>query len=693
LKKRYTVAIFLIIFLIIPLPPLGAASQTGAETPHFARYAGATRYETALAIARDWPAAEAVVLARGDDFPDALAGAVLANSPEIEGPLLLTESARLTPGVLEEIQRLGATTVYLLGGPAAITEETASTLQDAGLTVRRLAGENRFATAAAVAREAVNFTDRVFLASGYSFADALSISSFAAAWDTPLLLTETDRLPPVTLEAIVATGAVQVTLIGGEGVVGPAVAAELIAAGYFVDRIAGADRYLTNAAVLEQLDFDHSTIVAATGAAFPDALAGSVLAARRFSPILLVPETTAAFSSPALSYLSTYRNSATAFYTLGGPGAVSVAVENFIRPPAIAAEPPPGADPGADPGVVADPEPTGTRRVSLQFWDGYSSPDAYRRLLGYVPEPLTDYVDILSPGLFAYNGSVGSVTYRDGLSSAAARDIVALGQSRGALVVPFVRGDGSQVDALLRDADRRAALVRDLLAATEEIGADGIMIDFEALADSTETALTALMRSLYAELNPQGKLTMIAVASRTSATTETWNSEFNYRDLADCNDYILVMAYDKHYTTSAPGPIAPLDWVRQVVAYITTQAPAEKVIMGMPYYGRDWWWSRSSNGWLSVAFGWAIATQTAAENGAEITRETTATDPIGIPTFKYVDKDGDNRTAYFDDAISWGAKLDLVDEFNLAGVGGWSMGWINDVSAPELWPLLHQRLR
>jgi putative cell wall-binding protein len=692
LKKRFTVTICLaLIFLFMtPAAALTADATTdgagGAAEPYFVRYAGETRYGTALAIARDWPAAAAVVLARGDDFPDALAGAVLANSPAVQGPLLLTESTRLTPGVIEEIQRLGAMTVFLLGGEGAVSENVAAALQNEGLTVRRLAGENRFATAAAIARESVEFTDRVCLASGYSIADALSISPFAAARGVPLLLTETERLPAATLEAIVASGAAQVTLIGGEGVIAPSVAAELTAAGYFVDRIAGADRYLTNAAVLEQLDFDHSAIVAATGAVFPDALAGSVLAAKRFNPILLTPADVSRFNAPALAYLNARRDSATAFYTLGGAGAVSAAMESFIRPTAAPA-PPPAADPGTG------PEPSGRRRVSLQFWDGYSNPDAYQRLLGFVPEPLTDYVDILSPGFFAYNGSAGAVTLRDGLSVAAARNIVALGQSRGARVVPFVRGDGSQIDALLKDPTRRAALVSDLTALTDEIGADGLMIDFEALADSTEAALTDLMRSFYAELQPRGKLTMIAVASRTSATTETWNSEFNYRDLSECNDYVVVMAYDKHYTTSAPGPIAPLDWVRQVVSYISTQTPPEKLIMGVPYYGRDWWWSRSSNSWLSVAFGWTIANQTAAENGAEITRETTATDPVGIPTFKYVDKDGDNRTAYFDDAASWGAKLDLVDEFDLAGIGGWSMGWINEISAPELWPLLNRRLR
>jgi len=112
--------------------------------------------------------------------------------------------------------------------------------------------------------------------------------------------------------------------------------------------------------------------------------------------------------------------------------------------------------------------------------------------------------------------------------------------------------------------------------------------------------------------------------------------------------------------------------------------------MGIPYYGRTW--TYDGEDWDSQAFGWAVATQTAAKYGATITRKTTPTDPVGVPTFKYTDENGYRRTAYFDDGQSWAAKLDLLDEFNLGGIGSWSMRWINEVSAPELFPLLKERL-
>ena len=129
------------------------------------------------------------------------------------------------------------------------------------------------------------------------------------------------------------------------------------------------------------------------------------------------------------------------------------------------------------------------------------------------------------------------------------------------------------------------------------------------------------------------------------------------------------------------------------MSYAVTTIPAEKILMGIPYYGRTW--RQDGDKWVSTAFGWAVATQTAAEYGikvADIPREYTPTDPIGVPTFKYEDKNGYKWTAYFDDRQSWGAKLDLLDEYNLGGIGSWSMRWINEVSAPELFPLLKERL-
>lgn len=665
-----TLTFFLVNNLNLALPglsPIAYGEEINPDMKNTIRYSGNSRYQTAIEISKNnWPEAYQVVLARGDAFPDALAGAVLANSPEVKGPLLLTESNYLQPEVLQEMKRLKANTVYILGGAGAIAGNVETALRSNGLQVVRIEGEDRYETAANIATKAIGSKTKAFLASGTSFADALSISSYAAAQGIPLLLTAQDKLPEATAKALKNLGVTDVTLIGGESAVGQAVEEWLKKANYNVDRLSGQDRFQTNTVILDHFQYNLEKVFIATGMAFPDALAGSVLAARGSNPVLLVPkDETKIPGTTTSSYLAENRQTVKDFFILGGSGAVNYKIEFYIRNGKL------------------------TPRISLQFWDGYGSKAAYERLLSYVPGNLTDYIHILVPNFAGQLQDNGSFAYNFP-SSAIPRDLVSLGQSKGAEVVPMIFAGGETANKMLLSPDKRRVFVDSADKLVRETNADGIHLDLEDLADNTQQGLTSLMKELYERLNPQDKLVIISVMSKTSRTAEPWYAEYNYRDLAQYADYIHVMSYDKNFSTSAPGPIAPPDWVRQVMAYAVTEIPSEKILMGVPYYGRTW--ALKNGQWVSDSFGWAMATKTAAEYGANITRETTPTDPVGVPTFKYVDKDGYQRTAYFDDRRSWEVKLHLIEKYNLGGIGGWAMGWINEVSAPELYPLLKEHL-
>jgi spore germination protein YaaH/putative cell wall-binding protein len=647
---------------------LAPAYASDSSTTSFTRFAGETRYETAVEISsNNWDGASSVVLTRGDAFPDALAGAVLANSAVVGGgPLLLTESNRLRPEVLQEIQRLNASSVFILGGTGAISASVENALKANGLTTYRIQGKDRYETAANISTTSVENSTRAFLASGKVFADALSISSYAAANGIPLLLTDTQKVPAATLNALQKLGVTEITLIGGESAISASVANQLKTAGYTVSRLSDQDRYKTNVAILKNLPYNMDKMVVATGGSFPDALAGSVLAARNNNPILLVPkDENALLNTPTTAYLGSNRASVNNFFFLGGFDVISTAIQNIVRIGSTSS------------------------KISLQFWDGYANKTTYENQLSYVPGDLSDYIDILVPNLAGAVQADGSFAYRFS-SAETPKYLVALGQSKGAQVVPMVMSSGSTADSVLQNATKRSTFVNSSLKLIAETNADGILVDMEALSESSEEGLTALMQDLYTRLHPQGKLVMVSVMSKTSETAQPWYDEYDYSDLAQYVDYVQIMSYDKHYSTSAPGPIAPLDWVREVIAYAVTEIPSEKILMGVPYYGRAW--RTEGSGWVSKVFGWAVATQTADQFCATISRETTLTDPIGVPTFKYVDESGYSRTAYFDDRLSWGEKLDIMDEYNLGGIGGWSMGWINEVSTPELYPLLKERI-
>ncbi len=251
------------------------------------RYSGAHRYETAVEISQaSFPdQAEAVVLARGDDFPDALAGVPLAYAKG--GPLLLARSDELPEETADEIDRLltEGDSVYVLGGEAAVSEEVAEELDAMDYEVERLEGEGRFDTAVKIAEEITGNPEEVFLTTGLEFPDAVAASGPAAMKGAPILLTSPDELSEDT-ERYLADNEESIEdihVIGGEAAVSDGVKEE--AGG--TDRVSGAGRWETGKAIAETFFEAPEKATLATGLEFPDALAGGVYAALNNAPVLL----------------------------------------------------------------------------------------------------------------------------------------------------------------------------------------------------------------------------------------------------------------------------------------------------------------------------------------------------------------------------------------------------------------------
>jgi len=685
MKKKFKAAIVaLTAFTLLFTSPL--LSQTPQEVQADTtlnqplRLAGTSRYDTAIQVSQaGWQYADNVVLARGDDFPDALAGVVLTKS--VNGPLLLTATKELPEGVLEEIQRLGATKVYILGSAGAVSDEVKNALEAQGLTVQRLEGTNRYYTAGAIAKAAVSQTEKAFLASGADFPDALSISSYAAAEGIPLLLTEKKAVPETTLTTLSELGVKKVTLIGGEGVIAPEVHTQLESLGYSVDRLAGADRYGTNLKILNSLSFNTNVVYVATGSKFPDALAGAALAAKNHNPIVLAPSK--AFGDEAMSYLSARRGEGSIFTLLGGWGAISYSLENVIR--------------------TGNTDP----KISLQYWDGYASFNTYLQQFSLIPSRATDYVDYISPNWRNSIGTDGSLKLVWDKTSSNYAQLTNMAHGMGLKVLPLINGSGSTINTILKSPAAREKLIQEIVTLINDTNTDGVVIDFETPLDygvkedpndGVRNDLTAFMASLYAELKPMNKVVIMTVMPRSSAS-QYWLDAFDYGALSQVVDYMHVMTYDHHYRTSAPGPIAPYPWIKQVLTYIQNQGvDMSKVLMGIPYYGRDWVVSgKDSSGnptYDSTAYGYSKALEIAENYGATISYyKYNGNDPVGTPTFKYTDEKGVEHTVFFDDLVSWDAKLSIAREFGLAGVGAWSMGWVDETTAAELYPLLNRHLR
>lgn len=281
------------------------------------RISGENRYSTAVKISQEgWKSAGVVVLARGNSFPDALAGGPFAYYHN--APILLTPQDSLHMETKKEIQRLGAKKVIILGGTAAVSESVVNSLKSMELKVDRIAGQNRYDTAAQIANH-LNSTDMIVV-NGSNFPDALAVVPYAAKTGKPILLTKPEALPMETAQAL--KGKNRTTIIGGTSAVSNVVASKLPNP----NRISGKDRYETAHQVIMKLPMPNPTVYVATGKQFADALAGSLLAAKQEASILLTDPT----HVPSIVRETITTKGYTNIIAFGGESAISTYTANEL---------------------------------------------------------------------------------------------------------------------------------------------------------------------------------------------------------------------------------------------------------------------------------------------------------------------------------------------------------------------------
>ncbi len=303
-------------YLLLRAIPLEKPEPPAEEKDEVVRLYGTGRYETGYAVADALKEAlgvekfEAVVVATGKNFADALAGSYLA--VEKHAPILLTNGkddnvAQLQAYIKENVTAGGK--VYILGGEAAVP---ASVEAMGGYDVVRLFGDSRYDTNLEILAEAGVNGNSIIVATGKTFADSLS----ASAAKLPILLVK----PNATLndaQKAVLTGMNNIYIVGGEGAVSAEYEAELAAFGT-VTRVYGDSRYDTSVEVAKTFCSDVTAAVVASGKNFPDGLCGGPLAAALNAPLILTKDGGA---DAAAGYVADM--AIAGGYVLGGDGALT----------------------------------------------------------------------------------------------------------------------------------------------------------------------------------------------------------------------------------------------------------------------------------------------------------------------------------------------------------------------------------
>lgn len=291
----------------------GAASKT---------LSGIDRYDTAAQIAAQYVGtskAKTIVLGRGDIPADALAGTVLAHKHN--APIMLVRNNSIPASVEQFLTEKteAKAMIYLLGGESAISLDIENKLKQKGFVTKRLYGKDRTGTSLAIAQEIGSFS-KVMIATGNDdSSDALSASAYAASKQLPILIQRGTKLAEHTKSFLAETGSASAIIIGGKGVVDPNIEAELASMNISSNRISGVNRVETSIAINNELPLTGSSVVIGNGYKFIDALAGSVLAAKNGSPILMLDPDA---SKLPIAYLDSMPVKSEAFF-LGGSSIIS----------------------------------------------------------------------------------------------------------------------------------------------------------------------------------------------------------------------------------------------------------------------------------------------------------------------------------------------------------------------------------
>jgi hypothetical protein len=220
--------------------------------------------------------------------------------------------------------------------------------------------------------------------------------------------------------------------------------------------------------------------------------------------------------------------------------------------------------------------------------------------------------------------------------------------------------------ALRPGSAERKALIADLIHATKDY--DGLQIDFENIPERAGESFHSFLAELRAGLG-HNKMFTIALKARTRKIN---NDIYDYEKIMPMVDRILIMAYDEHWSTSKPGPVASLSWCRNVARYSLNVIGKEKLIMGLPFYGRGWGDTLTSQAHVYTGIERIINSH----NITDIKREN------GIPTFDYTTPV--KVKVYYDDEYSLSARMEMYRTMGVTSVGFWRLGQEN----PAVWNYL-----
>ncbi|MEC7240830.1 MAG: glycoside hydrolase family 18 protein [Myxococcota bacterium] len=241
--------------------------------------------------------------------------------------------------------------------------------------------------------------------------------------------------------------------------------------------------------------------------------------------------------------------------------------------------------------------------------------------------------------------------------------------------------DAQVMEAVLNQPAKRSRLAESVAELVNDYGGHGVSVDFEGVPYSVKQTLVAFVQELS-----------LLVEEVTVATPAVdWNSSFDYDELAAASDALFIMGYGYHWKGGDPGPVSPLFgggvWSKyslqwSVEDHMKWGAPADRILLGLPLYGRSWPSTSKEVPGVATADGEAVVYEVAVPAADSLGRhydEQTET-PYAFPSSR--------EQLWYDDIESIRAKIAYAIEEDLLGVGFWALNY--DGGDEALWEMVRQ---
>lgn len=251
-------------------------------------------------------------------------------------------------------------------------------------------------------------------------------------------------------------------------------------------------------------------------------------------------------------------------------------------------------------------------------------------------------------------------------------------KEREILVTPFLSNHWvrSKGIAAIKNTEN---LTNQIVNVVLEYDLDGINVDIENLTPDDKESFSEFVRVLREKL-PKEKLLSVCVAANPTGTEAGWQGSYDYQKLGEYANYLFIMAYDEHGQGGACGPVASNEFVENSIKYALEQVSKDKIVLGIPLYGR-YWKNGADVGGEAVAIG-AVPTLISRNKGivkydetiGEACVEFTINNPDIRSKINGVALEDGDYTMWYQNEESIKFKLNLVNQYDLLGSGVWALG-------------------